>query len=80
MHYPVTTDHVYAGKHEINMDKEVDEDCQSQDLFLSDDEFSKESQPRYRQSDPEYNVSSSEPSQSTQEHKLQLTPIHPTDT
>lgn len=70
VHYPVITDHVYAGKHEIELDKQVEEDSQSLDLFLSLDELSEESQPRHRQSDWEYNVSSSGPSQSNRNHKL----------
>lgn len=39
VHYLVTMDHVYAGKHEIHLDKQVEEDSHSQDLFLSDDEL-----------------------------------------
>ena len=57
VHNPVTTDHVDAGQHEIELVKQVEEDGRSQDLFLSDDEFSEVSQPRYGQSDPEYNAS-----------------------
>lgn len=52
-HYPVTADHIYAGKHQIELDKV---------LTLEED-----SQPQDRQSDPDCNVSSSELSQSTQE-------------
>ena len=58
------------SKYEIELDEQVEEDSHSQDLFLSDDELSEESQPQSRQSDPEYNVSSSELSQSTQESQV----------
>lgn len=63
VHYPIAMDHIYAGK---DLEKQ-EEDCLSQDLFLSDDDSSEESQLQYTQSDPEYNVCSSELSQSTQE-------------
>ncbi len=67
LQYPVTTDHIYAGKYEIHFNKQVEEDNQSQYLFFSADEPSEESQSQYRQFDPEYIASQSEPSQSSQE-------------
>lgn len=39
VHYPITTDHVYTGKHEIHLNKQVSEDNHSQDLFFSDDDL-----------------------------------------
>ncbi|XP_051972341.1 uncharacterized protein LOC127636023 isoform X1 [Xyrauchen texanus] len=67
--YPVKKDHSYTGKHEIEMGKRVQEDDidNSQDLFLSNDELGEQSQPQCSHFDPEYIVSSSEFSQSTQE-------------
>ncbi len=65
VHQVVTMDHAYTDKREL--DNQEEEDTRSLDLFPSDDEFSEDSQPWHKQSDPEYNVSSSEPSQSTQE-------------
>ncbi len=66
--YSLKKDHTYTGKHEIELGKRVQEDDvdNSQDLFISDDELSEQSQPQYSHSDPEYIASSSEFSQSTQ--------------
>ena len=64
--YAVSRDHVYAGKQTFVRKRKREEDILSQDLFLSDDEISEESQPQ-TQSDPDYIVHSSEASQSTLE-------------
>lgn len=53
-------DHPYVSKPELDVHNK--EDARSQDLFPSDDDFDEDSQPRH-DSDPDYNVSSSEPSQ-----------------
>ncbi len=58
---------IYAAKHKNKLVKQVEEDCQSRDLFLSGEEFSEECQSQFRLSNGECDESSSEPSQKTQE-------------
>lgn len=65
----VNTDHINAAvpAEAVEGGEQVHQECLSQDLLLSDDEISEGSQSQDIHSDSEYNASSPEPSQSSQE-------------
>ncbi|KAG1934115.1 hypothetical protein F2P79_020247 [Pimephales promelas] len=52
--YPVKMDHIYTGVGEIEIGVQEDDIDNSQDLYFSDDELGKQSQPQYSHFDPEY--------------------------
>nr|XP_015810537.2 uncharacterized protein LOC107382745 [Nothobranchius furzeri] len=60
----VTGEHAYAEKRGLDQQEEEDTGCLG--LFSSGDECSESSQPLHKNPDPEYILSSSEPSQSSQ--------------